>query len=129
TRQDEAKLTTDGAVMGTPSYMAPEQAKGQQGEAKPAADQYAVGVVLYELMTGRVPFAGPLAVVIHNQIHTEPERPTKHRRGVPRDLETICLKAMAKRPEDRYADCQAMADDLRRWLEGEPIAARRMSIL
>ena len=128
-RQEEAaRLTSDGAVMGTPSYMAPEQAAGQKGEAQPAADQYAVGVVLYELLTGRVPFEGPLPVVIHNAIHTEPDAPRTLRADIPRDLETICLKAMSKRPEGRYADCQALADDLRRWLEGEPISARRLSV-
>ncbi len=126
-RDEESKLTNDGAVMGTPSYMAPEQAAGQQGEAQPAADQYAVGVVLYELLTGKTPFSGPVQVVIHSQIHTEPEKPTKFRPDVPKDLETVCLKAMNKRPEERYSDCQALADDLRRWHEGEPIAARRMS--
>lgn len=126
-REDEAKVTSDGAVMGTPAYMAPEQAAGQTAAAGPAADQYAAGVVLYELLTGRVPFDGPAAVVLHNTVHTPPERPSKLRADVPRDLETICLKAMAKRPEDRYPSCQALADDLRRWLEGEPITARRLS--
>ncbi len=102
-RQDEAaKLTNDGAVMGTPAYMAPEQAAGQKGEAQPAADQYAVGVVLYELLTGTVPFKGPAPVVIHNAIHVEPDSPRKHRPYIPKDLETICLKAMAKKPEQRY---------------------------
>ena len=123
----EAKLTNDGAVLGTPAYMAPEQAAGQQGEAKPASDQYAVGVVLYELLTGRTPFTGPPAVVLYNVLDADPDRPSSLRSGVPRDLETICTKAMAKRPEDRYADCQALADDLRRWLDDEPIAARRLS--
>ncbi len=125
-RQDEeAKLTNDGAVMGTPAYMSPEQAKGQQGEAQPATDQYAAGVVLYELLTGRTPFGGPPAVVLANVIAMEPDPPRKHRAYIPRDLETICLKAMSKRPEQRYANCQELADDLRRWQEGEPITARR----
>jgi WD40 repeat protein len=127
-RQDEgSRLTTDGSVMGTPAYMAPEQAAGRTAEVGPASDQYACGVVLYELLTGRTPFSGPVPVVIHNQIHTEPDPPSRHRPDVPKDLETVCLKAMAKRPEDRYPDCQALADDLRRWTEGEPITARRLS--
>lgn len=124
-RADEgSKLTTDGAILGTPAYMAPEQARGAGGEAGPAADQYAVGVVLYELLTGRVPFSGPAAIVIHNAIHTDPEPPAKHRPDTPADLGTICRKAMAKRPEERYATCADLADDLRRWLDGEPVAAR-----
>jgi eukaryotic-like serine/threonine-protein kinase len=123
-QDDEARLTNDGDVMGTPSYMAPEQARGQEGEAKAASDQYSAGVVLYELMTGRVPFEGPPAIVIHNQIHTQPDRPTKFRRKIPKDLETICLKAMAKGPEERYRSCGALANDLRRWLDDEPVRVR-----
>ena len=119
--ESEAKLTSDGAVMGTPAYMAPEQAQGQQGDVKPSTDQYACGVVLYELLTGRAPFTGPIPVVLHNVVHTDPERPSELRTGIPMDLETICQKAMAKRPEDRYSNCQELADDLRRWLEGDPI--------
>jgi hypothetical protein len=126
-QEEEARLTRDGTVMGTPAYMAPEQARGNSADVTPAADQYAVGVVLYELLTGEVPFKGPMATVLHNVIHTEPDAPRKLRPRVPADLETICLKALSKRPEDRYEDCQALADDLRRWQEGEPISARRLS--
>lgn len=118
------RLTRDGAILGTPAYMPPEQAKGQQGEPLPASDQYSLGMILYELLTGRLPFEGPPQIVLYNAIHTEPARPSKHRPGLARDLETICLRALAKRPEDRYASCQALADDLRRWLSGEPITAR-----
>jgi WD40 repeat protein len=123
------KLTHDGAVLGTPAYMAPEQAAGQKGEAKPASDQYSLGVVLYELLTGQVPFSGPPSLVLSHAVNTEPEPPAKVNPKVPRDLETICLKAMSKRPKDRYAGCQEMADDLRRWLEGEPILARRLGLI
>lgn len=126
--EQESRLTTDGSVMGTPAYMAPEQAAGKIDEVGPAADQYACGVVLYELLTGRTPFEGPAPIVIHNQIHAEPEPPSKLRPGVPRDLETIGLRAIAKPRGDRYLDCGELADDLRRWLDGEPIRARRMSI-
>ena len=116
-REEEARLTRDGAVLGTPAYMAPEQAKGQSADVTPAADQYAVGVVLYELLTGEVPFKGPIATVIHNVIRTEPEPPSARRPDVPADLEAICLKAMSKRPEDRYASCADLAAALRHWQE------------
>jgi serine/threonine-protein kinase len=125
-RHDTAeKLTQDGAILGTPAYMAPEQAAGHSGAAQPASDQYSLGVVLYE-PRGRTPFSGPPPILIFNAIHREPAPPRQVQPRVPRDLETICLKALAKRPGERYARCQAMADDLRRWLEGEPIQARRL---
>ncbi len=127
-QDEEAKLTRDGAVMGTPSYMAPEQARGDTAAVGPAADQYACGVVLYELLTGKVPFTGPLPVVMHHHIHTDPTPAKLLRRAIPKDLETICLKALRKNPAERYADCQALADDLRRWQEGEPVSARRRSV-
>ncbi len=118
------RLTRDGAVMGTPAYMAPEHAAGQQGEAQPASDQYSLGVVLYELLTGRVPFSGPPAVVLANAMHFDPPPPRSLRPYLPAELEAICLKAMAKKPKDRYADCQAFADDLGRWLDKQRPEAR-----
>jgi hypothetical protein len=127
-RQDSTdKITHDGAVIGTPAYMAPEQARGRAGEVMPASDQYALGVVLYELLTGRVPFSGPVALVLSMQVNQEPPAPHTIRPYVPVDLETICLNALSKRPQERYADCQEMADDLWRWLDGEPIRARPLS--
>jgi hypothetical protein len=121
-----AKLTQEGAVLGTPAYMAPEQAAGRSGEVQPASDQYSLGAVLYELLCGQTPFSGPLKIVLFNAIHTEPPTPRSVKPGIPLDLETICLKAMAKRPQDRYVNCQDLADDLRRWQDGEPIQARRL---
>ncbi len=126
--EETDKLTQDGALLGTPAYMAPELAGGKAGEARPAGDQYSLAAVLYELLCGQPPFSGPPAIVLFNAMHTEPPPPRQVRPDVPRDLETICLKGLAKRPEDRYASCRELADDLGRWLEGEPIRARRLGL-
>jgi hypothetical protein len=128
-QEGDEKLTQDGAVMGTPAYMAPELAAGEGTEAGPACDQYSLGVLLYELLAGAAPFAGPVDLVLYHAAHTEPRPPRALRPEVPSDLQTICLKAMAKRPADRYADCRALADDVRRWQEGEPIRARRPGLV
>jgi len=122
----EEKLTHDGALMGTPAYMAPEQADSSHGDVGPTSDQYGLGVVLYELFCGEPPFSGPPMVLIFNVVNQEPPRPRSINAQIPKDLETICLKAISKRPEQRYADCGALAEDLRRWLAGKPIRARRV---
>jgi WD40 repeat protein len=105
-----------GAVLGTPAYVAPEQAEGWTGQALPASDQYALGVVLYELLCGQTPFGGPPEVLLYNAVHTEVPPPSGLRPGVPAELERICLKAMARRPEQRYPSCLQLAEELRRWL-------------
>ncbi len=127
-RDDGDRLTQDGSLLGTPAYMAPEQAAGQGGEARPAGDQYSLGVVLYELLTGQTPFTGPPPVVLYSALHTAPTPPRRLNPAVPRDLETVCLKALAKRPEDRYPSCLLLAGDLRRCLEGQPVRARRQDL-
>jgi serine/threonine protein kinase len=121
----DERLTREGTLLGTAAYMAPEQASRELGAVGPRSDQYSLAVVLYELLCGQVPFSGPLAVVLYNVTSTEPVSPRSVVATGPRDLETICLKAIAKRPEGRYADCGQLAEDLRRWLAGEAITARR----
>ena len=119
-----------GAVLGTPSYMAPERAAGCSHDTGPATDVYALGAILYELLTGRPPFRGPTALVTIRQVlMEEPVPPSRQRRGLSLDLEMICLKCLKKEPSRRYTTAEALADDLRRYRHGEPVAARPLGPL
>src|SRR5262249_28372334 len=110
-KQDEVSLTATSATLGTPAYMAPEQAEGRSKDVRPAADLYALGAVLYEMLTGQPPFTGTSVMDTLEQVrHREPRSLLALRPDLPRDLVTICLRALAKEPRSRFASAEALAD-------------------
>jgi eukaryotic-like serine/threonine-protein kinase len=124
----ESNLTRSDSIMGSPSYMAPEQAEGKARQVGPPADIYALGAMLYELLSGRPPFRGATLLETLEQVKTaEPVQPSRLVPHIPRDVETIALRCLRKDPSRRYASAEALAEDLRRFLAGEPILARRSS--
>ncbi len=124
----QGPMTQTGAILGTPSYMAPEQIQTDGQPLGPAVDVYALGVMFYEMLTGKVPFEGESTLDIIVQVATgDPTLPRKQNPKIPQDLETICLKCLQKDPQKRYETAKALADDLDRYLHDQPILARRQT--
>jgi tRNA A-37 threonylcarbamoyl transferase component Bud32 len=123
----EVTMTLEGQVLGTPAYMSPEQAAGEGHRVDGRSDVYSLGVILYQLLTGEPPFRGNSRMLLLQVLNDDPRPPRSLNDSIPRDLETICLKAMARQPGRRYATAAAFADDLRCFLAGDPILARPTS--
>ena len=128
--ETDSSLTAPGAMMGTPAYMAPEQARGDRGQIGTHSEVYGLGAILYFCLTGLPPFQGATPFdTAQKVLHEEPVRPSKVESDVPTDLETVCLKCLGKKPESRYPTAQDLAQDLQRFLNREPVRARPTSIL
>src|SRR5438128_8393025 len=128
--ETESTVTRTVEVLGTPSYMAPEQAIGNNAQLTAATDVYGLGAVFYQLLTGHPPFAGGTTYeTIKLLLDTDPRQPRLWNSKIDRDLSTICLKCLEKDPKRRYPSALALAEDLERWLKHEPILARRTGIL
>ena len=124
-KETEVTITTDGAILGTPAYMSPEQARGEASRVDGRSDIYSLGVILFQLLTGELPFRGSMRILLHKVIHDDPPAPRSLEGRVPRDLDTICLKCLEKEPSRRYSDAGELAAELRRFQAGEPVLARR----
>jgi serine/threonine protein kinase len=129
--EHDSHLTRTGAVIGTPTYMAPEQARGNSRHVGPAADVYSLGAILYEMLAGRPPFLpeDSEASITLRVLNEDPVSPAWHRSEIPRELETICMKCLEKEPRNRYISAAALAEDLRRFLDDEPILAKPPSTI
>jgi eukaryotic-like serine/threonine-protein kinase len=123
----EIAITAHGEVLGTPAYMSPEQAQGLSQQIDFRSDVYSLGVMFYRLLCGELPFRGSKRMLLHQLVHDEPPSISRINDEVPRDLETITLKAMSKEPQQRYPNARELADEIRRWLNHEPIRARPVS--